>query len=211
MHFILDQLCIHADRALKTLTPGATQAHRPYPPGLKNVTPLLAEQDRAHILGLMKVNHVGEVCAQALYEGQALTASSPAIANAMLHAAQEEEDHLAWCETRLTHLNGAPSVLNPIFYAGSFCLGAVAGVIGDRWSLGFVEETERQVCRHLDSHLSSLPQYDQETRMVLEQMRQDEAEHGDAAQALGAAPLPGLVRFGMKCLSKVMTMSVYRI
>lgn len=206
---LLDRICIQADRALKVLTPGVVQARRAYPS--QDLTPALSARDRQHVIGLMKVNHAGEVCAQALYEGQAMTAQSAGTAQAMIAAAQEEEDHLAWCETRLQHLRAKPSVLNPIFYGGSFLMGAIAGAIGDRWSLGFVEETERQVCAHLDQHLSSLPAQDLETRAVLEQMRADEAAHGDAANALGASQLPGPVRLMMKGLSKVMTWSVYRL
>ena len=207
---LMDRLCVQADRALKVLTPGVVQAHRPYPATEMNSQPMSSEQ-RQHVIGLMKVNHAGEICAQALYEGQALTAKTAGTAQAMLEAAREEEDHLAWCETRLAHLEAKPSLLNPIFYGGSFAMGALAGAIGDRWSLGFVEETERQVCTHLDAHLGSLPDNDHETRAVLVQMREDEAAHGDAANALGASELPGLIRLAMTSLSKVMTWSVYRV
>ena len=204
----LDKVCVQMDRALKVLTPGAVQARREYP--VAALSPELDPQERQHVVGLMKINHTGEVCAQALYEGQALTAKTAGTSAAMIHAAQEEEDHLAWCETRLENLGAKPSVLNPVFYAGSFVMGAAAGICGDRWSLGFVEETEKQVCAHLDSHLAVLPDVDGETRDVIQQMRIDEAEHGDAAHQLGAAELPGPVRFGMKYMSKVMTWSVYR-
>lgn len=205
----LDRLCVQADRALKALTPGVVQGERPYP--ASSLTQPLEPQQRQHVIGLMKINHAGEVCAQALYEGQALTAKTAGTSEAMMHAAKEEEDHLAWCEKRLANLDARPSLLNPIFYAGSFCMGAIAGAIGDRWSLGFVEETEKQVCAHLDAHLATLPPEDHETYDILMQMRQDEEEHGDAANALGAAPLPKPVQFGMACLSKVMTWSVYRL
>lgn len=206
---LIDRACIQADRALKVLTPGVVQSHRLYPAEQTSV--VLSPQERLHVVGLMKVNHAGEVCAQALYEGQALTARTAGTAAAMREAALEEEDHLAWCETRLERLQARPSFLNPLFYGGSFAMGAIAGAIGDRWSLGFVEETERQVCAHLDSHLQTLPQADVETKAVLEQMRLDEAAHGDAAQALGAAKLPKPVQFVMRGLSKIMTWSVYRV
>lgn len=206
---LLDQICVQADRALKVLSPNVVKGERPYP--AKTLSPPLSAAARQHVIGLMKVNHVGEVCAQALYEGQALTAKTAGTAAAMVAAAHEEEDHLAWCEMRLQRLEARPSPLTPIFYGGSFLMGALAGALGDQWSLGFVEETERQVCNHLDCHLQTLPEEDVESRDILLQMRIDEAAHGDAANALGASPLPKPVQFGMTCLSKVMTWSVYRL
>jgi len=171
----------------------------------------VSDQSQKHVAGLMRINHTGEVCAQALYAGQALSAHSDKITQAMLEAAREEADHLAWCGQRLVELGSQPSRLNALFYTGSYIMGVVAGTLGDPFSLGFVEETERQVCLHLDSHLESIPDNDFSSRIILEQMRVDEAQHGDSANALGAQELPLLVRGGMKVMSRVMTFSVYRL
>lgn len=203
----LDQLLAKADNALRTLTPGVTTGERPTPGPSHNV----ADNSKRHTAGLMRINHTGEVCAQALYQGQAATAKLPNVRYAMEEAAREEEDHLAWCEERLRELGSAPSKLNPIFYALSFGIGATAGLIGDKWSLGFVAETEHQVVKHLESHLSQLPESDQRSRAILEQMREDELKHAVLAEESGGAPLPLPIKFGMALMSKVMTFSTYRI
>lgn len=206
----LDRLVLQADQALRTLTPGAIAAHRASPAANKTEAALDATQQR-HAAGLMRINHTGEVCAQALYAGQALTAKLPDVRDAMAQAALEEEDHLAWCETRLQELHSNPSLLNPAFYGLSFAVGAAAGIAGDKWSLGFVEETERQVVRHLETHLGRLPDSDTRSAAILDAMRTDEQKHADMAQAAGAAPLPFPVRRAMEALARVMTTTVYRV
>jgi ubiquinone biosynthesis monooxygenase Coq7 len=159
----------------------------------------------------MRVNHVGEVCAQALYQGQALTAREPANRRALEQAGREEQDHLVWSAQRIEELGGRTSLLNPLWYAGSFALGAIAGALGDRWSLAFLAETERQVEEHLAGHLRRLPESDRKTRAVVEAMRADEAKHRDSALALGAAELPAAARLGMQAMAKVMTTVSHRI
>ena len=159
----------------------------------------------------MRINHTGEVCAQALYQGQALTARLADVRESMEHAASEEVDHLAWCEQRLTELNSRPSLLNPLWYSMSFGLGAVAGMAGDKWSLGFVAETENQVCEHLEEHLEKLPENDQRSKAILEQMIVDERKHGETAKAAGGADLPLPIRHIMAGLSQVMKKTVYRV
>ena len=159
----------------------------------------------------MRVNHVGEVCAQALYQGQALTARDPTARQALEKAAREEEDHLAWSAARIRELGGRPSLLNPLWYAGALAMGAAAGALGDRWNLAFLAETERQVEEHLTGHLEALPQNDRRTRAVVEAMRADEARHRASAVALGAAELPEPVRRAMRLASKVMTTVAYRV
>jgi ubiquinone biosynthesis monooxygenase Coq7 len=159
----------------------------------------------------MRVNHVGEVCAQALYQGQALTARDPGARSALEQAAREEQDHLAWSAQRIRELGGRPSLLNPLWYAGAFAMGAVAGALGDRWNLAFLAETERQVEEHLTGHLEALPQDDRRTRAVVEAMRADEARHRASAVALGAAELPEPVKRAMRLASKVMTTVAYRV
>src|SRR5690606_34450581 len=158
-----------------------------------------------HVAGLMRINHTGEVCAQALYQGQALTARLPRVRQAMEHAAEEEIDHLAWCEQRIRQLGSHTSVLNPLFYGLSFGIGASAGLISDRISLGFVAATEDQVCKHLDDHLGQLPAEDEKSRAILEQMRVDEAEHSTNAIAAGGLRFPAPIKFGMSMMAKVMT------
>ncbi len=165
--------------------------------------------DRLESARLMRVNHAGEVAAQALYQGQALTARDATVAGAMRRAASEEMDHLAWCEQRLEELNGRTSVLNPLWYAGSFAIGALAGALGDRQSLGFIAETEKQVEAHLRSHLERLPTADARSRAVIEQMTHDEVAHGAQAEALGANPLPFPVRAAMRLTSRLMTRGAY--
>jgi ubiquinone biosynthesis monooxygenase Coq7 len=166
---------------------------------------------RAEAAALMRVNHVGEVCAQALYQGQALTARSPANRRALAQAAAEEEDHLAWSAGRIRELGGRLSLLNPLWYGGAFALGAVAGALGDRHSLGFLAETERQVEEHLEGHLGRLAPADRRTRAVIEAMRADEAKHRQTAIGLGAAELPPAVKRGMRAMAKVMTTVAYRV
>lgn len=203
-----DRLIEQIDTGVKTLTKGAHQAARAMPKGNKP-THRYEPKEQQHIAGLMRINHTGEVCAQALYQGQALTAKTAETRAAMQHAADEEIDHLAWCEDRLEELGSRPSIFNPVWYAGSFAIGALAGAIGDKWSLGFVEETEKQVVEHIQSHLDQLPTDDKQTRAILEQMQIDEEEHGDMAHQAGAAELPLPIRGLMKLTSKVMTKTSY--
>lgn len=205
-----DQWIGQFDTVLRTLVPHAAQPSRPSPAG-DLPEALLSETQREHTVGLMRVNHTGEVCAQALYQGQGLTAKLPDTREQMEHAAQEEVDHLAWCDARLQELGGRTSLLNPLFYAASFGLGAMAGAVGDRVSLGFVAATEEQVGRHLDKHLQQLPADDQRSRAVLEQMREDEAHHERWALEAGGARFPLPVKLGMRLVSKVMTKSVYKL
>jgi len=197
------------DQALRTLT-GQHGVRRPNPAGALVEVPLSAD-DSAHAAGLMRVNHTGEICAQALYQGQALSARDPAVRRALLEAAAEEADHLAWCEDRLQELESAPSLLNPAFYAMSYAMGAVTGLLGDRVSLGFVEATEDQVCRHLEEHLERLPAEDGRSREIVTRMHDDEARHGAEALARGGAEFPAPVKTAMRLLSRVMTESTYRI
>ncbi|SDM01895.1 ubiquinone biosynthesis monooxygenase Coq7 [Franzmannia pantelleriensis] len=205
-----DQWIGQFDRLLRTLVPHAAQASRPSPAGdLPEAS--LSEAEREHAVGLMRINHTGEVCAQALYQGQGLTAKLPDTRGQMERAAQEEIDHLAWCDARLQELDGRTSLLNPLFYAASLGLGALAGGVGDRISLGFVAATEEQVGKHLDLHLQALPAADQRSRAVLEQMREDEAHHERWALEAGGARFPLPVKLGMRLVSKVMTQSVYRL
>lgn len=207
---LFDRLITEADKALRTIAPGAMQGQRPSPAQPLTET-ALNEEERRHVAGLMRINHAGEVCAQALYQGQALTARLPDVRADMEQAAREEEDHLAWCEQRVSELGSHTSVLNPLWYAMSFGIGAAAGMAGDKWSLGFVAETERQVCGHLQSHMSRVPVSDEKTRAILQQMHHDEAEHMQMAVNAGAAKLPPPVRHLMTLMSKVMTSAVYRI
>ncbi|GBH14715.1 Demethoxyubiquinone hydroxylase [Pseudomonas syringae pv. actinidiae] len=171
----------------------------------------MSDVDTRHVAGLMRINHTGEVCAQALYQGQALTAKLPKVRKAMEHAAEEEIDHLVWCEQRIHQLGSHTSVLNPLFYGLSFGIGAVAGVISDRVSLGFVAATEDQVCKHLGEHLEQLPIEDGKSRAILEQMLSDEEHHAESALEAGGFRFPAPIKFGMGVLAKVMTKSTYRI
>lgn len=205
-----DQLISGADRALRTLTDNANSASRDIPSAGLDHQPL-SDAERAHAAGLMRVNHSGEVCAQALYQGQALTAKLPTVRREMEAAAAEEIDHLAWCEQRLRSLDSHPSVLNPLWYALSFGLGAGAGLISDRLSLGFVAATEQLVCRHLENHLEKLPDDDAESRAVVSQMLEDEARHADKALEAGGLPFPAPARNLMALVSRVMTGASYRI
>ena len=207
----LDRLVVGADNALRTLT-GAVHAARPNPAETAPVaTSLLPEDERRLAGALMRVNHVGEICAQALYQAQALTTADPALRDQLQAAARDETDHLAWTQQRLAELGARPSLLNPLWYAGAFGLGLVAGRFGDRVSRSFVVETERQVERHLAGHLDRLPIADVRSRAIVEQMRADERRHGDAAQAAGGTRLPAPVRWAMRAAAKVMTLTAHRL
>jgi len=203
----LDTLITEFDTGLRTLLAKShsTRAH----PDANIAEADLTETEKKQAGALMRVNHTGEVCAQALYSGQSLTSKSAETTLALKQAAHEETEHLAWCETRITELGGRTSLLNPFFYLGSFTIGAIAGAMGDRWSLGFVEETEKQVGAHLASHLEKLSQADEKTRRIIEQMQEDEAKHANEAKQHGAADLPTPVKFLMKQASKLMTTSTY--
>jgi ubiquinone biosynthesis monooxygenase Coq7 len=195
-----------ADEALRALS-GATTATRPSPCIAREVP--ASPDDRRLSAGLMRVNHTGEVCAQALYSGQALVARDPVVRVALQSAASEERDHLSWCRDRLADLGSRPSLLDPVWYAGSFAWGLASGLAGDRWSLGFLAETEAQVERHLEGHLERLPADDACSRLIVAQMRDDEARHGQAGRDLGARELPLAVKLAMRAASKVMTRTAY--
>ena len=207
---LLDRLISEADTVLRTVTSRGHSAARPSPAEGHSDTEL-SDSERRHVAGLMRVNHTGEVCAQALYQGQALTAKLPTVREEMQQAAEEEVDHLVWCEQRLRELDSQPSILNPAWYGLSFALGAVAGAIGDRVSLGFVAATEERVCRHLQDHLKSLPEDDRKSRLILQQMLEDEQRHGDNALAAGGTDFPRPVKDAMTAVSRVMTGSSYKI
>ncbi|CUA86395.1 MULTISPECIES: 2-polyprenyl-3-methyl-6-methoxy-1,4-benzoquinone monooxygenase [Gulbenkiania] len=204
-----DSLIVEFDRGLRTLFASATSARSHPDAGLTETE--LSDAERRHALGLMRVNHCGEVCAQALYQGQALTARNPAAREALRHAAFEEVEHLAWTEKRIRELGGRTSVFNPLWYTGSLAIGVAAGVLGDKWNLGFLRETEHQVGAHLDSHLQKLPLQDEKSRAIVAQMRDDELKHADMAEAHGAARLPLPVRAMMKLSAKVMTGTSYYV
>ncbi|MGH8363493.1 MAG: 2-polyprenyl-3-methyl-6-methoxy-1,4-benzoquinone monooxygenase [Gammaproteobacteria bacterium] len=207
----LDRLLTEFDRALHASFPAVTHAAARPNPAAQLASDELGTDEQRLSSRLMRVNHAGEVAAQALYRGQALTAGSDAVRNGMEESADEEIDHLAWCEDRLRELDGAPSRLDPLWYAGSFAIGAVAGLVGDKFSLGFIAETERQVAEHLDRHLRRLPADDARSRAILEQMKTDEAHHGDKASRAGGRPMPAPVRALMRLTSKVMTETAYWI
>ena len=204
----LDEFLINVDTTLRTLFGQPKVTERPNPASSVAESDM-DEQTKDHTARLMRINHTGEVCAQALYQGQALTARLPQVRTSMERAAAEENDHLHWCESRLKQLDNRTSYLNPLWYAGSFAIGAAAGLAGDKWSLGFVGETERQVEGHLDSHLDQVPESDQKTRAILEQMKEDEIKHGHTAMEAGGAELPAPIKQAMKLTSKIMTKSVY--
>ena len=206
----IDRLLLQADTAMRTLLPFSGQPYRPSP-AIVQPDAQMSETDTRHVAGLMRINHTGEVCAQALYQGQALTAKLPQVRAALAHAAEDDIDHLAWCEQRIRQLGSHPSVLNPLFYGLSFGIGAAAGLISDKVSLGFVAATENQVCKHLDEHLEQLPAGDEKSRAILEQMRIDEEHHAESALDAGGFRFPAPVRFGMSLLAQVMTKSTYRI
>jgi len=206
---LLDRLIEEFDRGLRTVA-AANVAARPNPAGAspESVTDPAA---RRHAAGLMRVNHAGEIAAQALYHGQALTARNPAVRRSLLEAARDETDHLAWCEQRVRELGDRTSLLAPVWYAGSFAIGALAGLAGDRTSLGFVAETERQVIEHLESHLHELPPDDERSRRIVEQMQADEDRHGSEARAAGGRELPRPVRELMRRTAEIMTGTAYRL
>ena len=203
----LDTLIIEFDKGLRTLFSKAPTA-RPYPDnGIADAD--MNEAEKKHAAALMRINHTGEICAQALYQGQALTARDPIVQEKLKGAAWEETEHLAWTSKRVHELGSHLSVLNPLWYSGSLVMGAAAGLIGDKWNLGFLAETERQVGAHLQSHLDSLPPQDAKSRAVVQQMYVDEVGHADMAIRLGAEELPLPVKLAMRGMSKVMTKTVY--
>jgi ubiquinone biosynthesis monooxygenase Coq7 len=207
----LDRWIVSADNALRTLA-GAVHAARPNPAGHPGADAETLSDEERHLAGaLMRVNHVGEVCAQALYQAQALTARSPDLRAQMSAAAREETDHLAWTQQRLDELGDRPSLLNPLWYAGAFAIGIAAGRLGDRHSLGFVVETERQVEQHLAGHLERLPAGDRRSRAIVERMKDDEARHADHALSAGATELPAPLRWAMRGAARLMTVTAHRI
>ena len=205
--FNLDHLIVEFDKGLRTLF---SQAHsaRAYPDA-DVAEAALDATEKQHAQGLMRVNHTGEICAQALYQGQALTARSVEVQQKLQHAAAEETEHLAWTAQRVHELGGHLSVLNPLWYSGSLALGALAGLLGDKWNLGFLAETERQVGAHLQSHLQNLPAQDAKSRAIVTQMATDEAAHAAMAVELGGAPLPAPVQWAMQLNGKLMTKTAY--
>lgn len=205
----MDAVLVALDTALRTVS-GGNHASRPCPRAGVEPAPL-ADDERALSGALMRVNHVGEVCAQALYSAQALATRDPALRRQFEQAAREETDHLAWTQERLQQLGARSSLLNPLWYSGAFAIGLIAGRAGDAASLGFLVETERQVERHLEGHLERLPEHDAASRAIVDQMRADESRHADAAQAAGAAPLPAPVRWAMKAAAKIMTVTAHRL
>jgi ubiquinone biosynthesis monooxygenase Coq7 len=207
---LLDNCLSALDNALRTVS-GTAHASRPTPGMDDGDATSLSPGARRLSGALMRVNHVGEVCAQALYEAQALTARSDAVRQQMEHAAREETDHLAWTAQRLQALGDRPSLLNPLWYAGAFAIGLAAGRAGDRWSLGFLVETERQVEEHLAGHLDRLPPEDEASRAIVAQMKADEGQHADAAVAAGGAPLPAPLRWFMRGAAKLMTTTAHYV
>lgn len=204
----LDRLLASANNALRTVAAPAGRSARPNP-AEHIIDAELDAREKSHAAGLMRVNHAGEVAAQALYQGHAAVARDRSIEAQMQQAADEEFDHLAWCEQRINELGQDVSKLTPFWYAGAFAIGAASGILGDRWSLGFIEETEKQVCAHLDTHLDSLPAEDAKSRAIIEQMRDEEEVHGDNAAKAGAADLPAPVKRLMQMTAKLMTKTAY--
>ena len=204
----LDSFIIALDGGLRTVF-ASPHAARPFPASAPDAP--LSDTERAHAAALMRVNHVGEVCAQALYSGQSLTTKNEAVRAELQRAAAEETDHLAWCEQRLNELGGRKSLLNPFWYGGAFTMGLVAGALGDKWNLGFLAETERQVEAHLDGHLQQLPETDARSRAVVEQMKSDESQHAQTAVSHGAATLPMPVQRAMRLAADVMRATAKRI
>lgn len=205
----LDRWIDTAQRALETVAGNPPAVRRN--PADDHAEIVLDEAERRHAAGLMRINHVGEVCAQALYVGQASVARDARTREHLLHAAQEETDHLAWCADRLRELDSRPSLLNPLWFAGAYAIGLAAGLRGDGWNLGFVVETERQVEAHIDEHLESLPPADARSRAILEVMKEDEIRHADNAEAAGARVLPAPIPQAMAMASKVMKAVAYRV
>lgn len=211
-----DQILVEIDHALRTSLASMPVAQRPSPAAVADADrllypPMVCGEARQHAAGLMRINHSGEVCAQALYLGQARVAKNPTLRAHLQHAAEEEADHLAWCAQRLSELQSAPSRLNPFWYAGSYCIGILAGLAGDGYNLGFVVETERQVESHLQAHLMALPAEDHASRAILAQMMVEEACHAEAAKAAGARALPAPIPRIMAACSQVMKLAAYRI
>jgi ubiquinone biosynthesis monooxygenase Coq7 len=204
---MLNRLIIEFDKGLRTIL-AKPYSTRPYP-ARDQVDHQLEDSERRHAAALMRVNHCGEVCAQALYNGQSVTAHNPDTVEALQKASMEETEHLAWCENRIKELGGRKSLLNPLFYTGSFALGAIAGALGDKWNLGFLAETERQVGQHLTEHLTQLPKQDARSRAVLKQMQLDEAKHAESAMQHGGSELPKPVKYAMQAVSKAMTKTTY--
>lgn len=206
---MLDPLIIEFDKALRTLFASAPSSR--LSPGAGCVEASLSDEDRVHAGSLMRINHVGEICAQALYQGQALTCRDPEIRQALEQAAYEETEHLAWTERRIDELGGRKSLLNPLWYLGALSLGLLAGKLGDAWSLGFLAETERQVEAHLDHHLSELPAQDVKSRAIVQQMKVDEVSHAKTAIRLGARDLPPQLKTAMRLAAGVMTRTAYHV
>ncbi|MGB1108977.1 MAG: 2-polyprenyl-3-methyl-6-methoxy-1,4-benzoquinone monooxygenase [Gammaproteobacteria bacterium] len=206
----IDQAITRVDRAFSTIF-GNRRGRRGSPASAAGPAGELSDEERRHVAGLMRINHTGEVCAQALYQGQEVTARRKDVRAAMAEAADEEDDHLDWCLKRLNELDDRVSLLNPLWYTGSFLIGAGAGLLGDRWSLGFVAETERQVVHHLESHLQRLPENDERSRAIIEQMIIDEGRHASQAVEQGAAELPAPIKQGMRLTAKLMTGLTYRV
>ena len=203
-----DRLVVGLDQALRTVFGRPPSTGRPNPADQQDEADL-SEEERVRAARLMRINHTGEICAQALYQGQAATARLDTVRGQMERAADEENDHLAWCQQRIDELGSHTSLLNPVFYAGSFAVGALAGAAGDKWSLGFVAETEKQVVEHLDGHLQRLPGKDARSRAVLRQMKRDEGRHATTALEAGGARLPLPIRLAMKATSKIMIRTSY--
>ena len=206
----LDRLLVGINDALTTVTRPASRSTRENPAADLPEADLSASE-KSHAAGLMRVNHAGEVAAQALYQGHAAVSKDPLIEQQMRDAASEELDHLGWCEQRLDELASEPSVLSPVWYAGAFAIGAASGVLGDRWALGFVEETERQVAEHLAGHLQTLPGNDERSRAIVSKMRDEEQVHGENAKAAGASELPAPLKRLMRLTAKIMTQTAYRM
>lgn len=208
----MDKVIAVMDMGLRTVFSPA-MASRPYPQANDSGTTddALSEKERRHAAALMRINHVGEVCAQALYSGQALVSRDPANVEALKEASREEIDHLAWCERRIAELGGRKSLLNPVWFGASFGLGVTAGLLGDKWNLGFLAETEHQVSSHLNSHLQQLPAQDHASRAIVAQMKEDEEQHARTAEQLGGAALPAPVKLAMRLASRVMTQTAYHL
>jgi ubiquinone biosynthesis monooxygenase Coq7 len=208
----IDRLIINLDVSLRAITGSITSSSRDNPAKeIKSEIQDLSLEERQHVIGLMRVDHSGEVCAQALYQGQAWIARSKEVQEKLRQSAVEENDHLAWTQERIHELGGEVSYLNPLWYVGSFAVGVTAGILGDKWNLGFLAETEKQVAKHLDNHINALPENDLRSRKILEQMREDELHHATVAIENGGVALPHIVKTTMTLMSKVMTTLAYRV